>query len=66
VARCWRGDVLASHVPLGQQVLARGIVFIDLARAVAGRLIARILWPRAAGLGDAARRVSAALLARCC
>src|ERR1700704_4486609 len=29
--------VLASHVPLGQQVLARGIVFIDLAIAqVAG------------------------------
>lgn len=29
--------VLASHVPLGMQVLARGIVFIDLAVAqVAG------------------------------
>ena len=29
--------VLATHVPLGQQVLARGIVFIDLAIAqVAG------------------------------
>ena len=29
--------VLVSHVPLGQQVLARGIVFIDLAIAqVAG------------------------------
>ena len=25
--------VLASHVPMGQQVLARGIVFIDLAIA---------------------------------
>ena len=25
--------VLATHVPLGQQVLARGIIFIDLAIA---------------------------------
>ena len=26
--------VLATHVPLGKQVLSRGIIFIDLARGV--------------------------------
>jgi zinc/manganese transport system permease protein len=39
--------VLSTHVPLGQQVLARGIIFIDLAIA------------QVAALGEIARSISA-------
>jgi hypothetical protein len=40
--------VLATHVPLGAQVLERGIVFIDLAAFVSSRPI-RWAWSRRAG-----------------
>jgi zinc/manganese transport system permease protein len=37
--------VLSTHVPLGQQVLRRGIIFIDLAIAqIAGGVLGRMLW----------------------
>jgi zinc/manganese transport system permease protein len=56
--------VLVSHVPLGQQVLARGIVFIDLAIAqVAGLgvIAASSLGLEIQGWGAQAAAVSAAL-----
>ena len=58
--------VLATHVPLGQQVLARGIVFIDLAIAqVAGLgvIAASFAGLDAHGLGAQAAAVVAALAA---
>jgi zinc/manganese transport system permease protein len=57
--------VVLSHVPLGMQVLARGIVFIDLAIAqVAGLgvIAARALGLGAEGWGTQAAAVVAALL----
>jgi len=57
--------VLMSHVPLGMQVLARGIVFIDLAIAqIAGLgvIIADQLGFQAQGIGVQLSAVSAALL----
>jgi zinc/manganese transport system permease protein len=57
--------VLLSHVPLGMQVLARGIVFIDLAVAqVAGLgvIAAHTLGLAGAGWGTQAAAVTAALL----
>ena len=57
--------VLVSHVPLGMQVLARGIVFIDLAIAqIAGLgvIAADLLGFEAQGIGVQLAAVSAALL----
>jgi zinc/manganese transport system permease protein len=57
--------VSISHVPLGQQVLSRGIVFIDLAIAqVAGLgvIAARVLGMGAEGWGTQLAAVVAALL----
>lgn len=57
--------VLASHVPLGAQVLARGIVFIDLAIAqIAGLgvIAADMLGFEPQGMGVQLSAVSAALL----
>lgn len=57
--------VLATHVPLGQQVLARGIVFIDLAIAqVAGLgvIVAGLLGFEAQGVAGQLAAVAAALL----
>jgi len=57
--------VLASHVPLGAQVLARGIVFIDLAIAqIAGLgvIAADRLGFEPQGIGVQLSAVSAALL----
>ena len=57
--------VVVSHVPLGQQVLSRGIVFIDLAIAqVAGVGVIAMLsiHPGASGLATQASAVVAALL----
>lgn len=56
--------VLATHVPMGQQVLARGIVFIDLAIAqIAGLgvIAAATLGWEAQGLATQIAAVSAAL-----
>ena len=50
--------VLATHVPLGQQVLARGIVFIDLAIAQVAALGVTIAG--AAGFEGAGWEVQAA------
>ena len=62
--------VLATHVPLGAQVLARGIVFIDLAIAQiagCGVLVADAARRRARGLAGAGRgRAGRARWARCC
>ena len=62
--------VVISHVPLGQQVLSRGIVFIDLAIAqVAGLGVIAAHQFRSADrrLGDAELRPARPrLLARCC
>jgi zinc/manganese transport system permease protein len=58
--------VLLTHVPLGQQVLARGIVFIDLAIAqVAGLgvIAAGLLGFAGHGLAVQLAAISAALLA---
>lgn len=58
--------VLSTHVPLGQQVLSRGIIFIDLAVAqVAGLgvIIADALGWEPQGFAAQAAAVSAALLA---
>ena len=58
--------VLLTHVPLGQQVLARGIVFIDLAIAqVAGLGVigASLLGFESHGLAGQLAAISAALLA---
>lgn len=57
--------VLVSHVPLGMQVLARGIVFIDLAIAqIAGLgvIVADQFGFQAQGIGVQLSAVSAALL----
>ena len=62
--------VAATHVPLGMQVLARGIVFIDIAIAqtagvgvVDGRLPGvRAAWPGGAGLGAGCGACSARIL----
>ena len=57
--------VSASHVPMGQQVLARGIVFIDLAIArVAGLgvIVAHAFGLETLGWWTQAAAVSAALL----
>ena len=57
--------VLASHVPLGMQVLARGIVFIDLAIAqIAGLgvIVADLMGFEPQGFGVQLAAVSAALL----
>ena len=57
--------VLASHVPLGVQVLARGIVFIDLAIAqIAGLgvIAADLMGFEPQGIGVQISAVSAALL----
>ena len=57
--------VLVSHVPLGMQVLSRGIVFIDLAIAqIAGLgvIVADLLGFEAQGMGVQISAVSAALL----
>ena len=57
--------VLVSHVPLGMQVLSRGIVFIDLAIAqIAGLgvIAADLLGFEAQGFGVQVAAVSAALL----
>ena len=56
--------VLATHVPLGQEVLKRGIVFIDLALAqvaVLGVIAAEVLGFAAHGLAVQAIAVGAAL-----
>lgn len=56
--------VLATHVPLGTQVLARGIVFIDLAVAqiaALGVMAAEILGWEMHGIGMQLAAVSAAL-----
>ena len=61
--------VLATHVPLGMQVLSRGIVFIDLAIAqIAGLgvIVAGLMDARAAAAGGAGAAALAALPARCC
>jgi zinc/manganese transport system permease protein len=58
--------VIATHVPLGQRVLARGIVFIDLALAqVAGLgvIVADALGWEAEGGGGWAVQIAAALAA---
>jgi zinc/manganese transport system permease protein len=57
--------VLATHVPLGMQVLARGIVFIDLAIAqiaALGLMIADLLGWEPQGLGMQAVAVGSALI----
>jgi zinc/manganese transport system permease protein len=57
--------VLLSHVPLGQQVLAKGIVFIDLAIAQVaglGMIAVHALAPGAPGWATQAAAVVAALL----
>jgi zinc/manganese transport system permease protein len=56
--------VVATHVPLGRQVLARGIVFIDLAIAQVagiGVIVAELCGFEAAGLGGQVGAVVAAL-----
>ncbi len=62
--------VVLSHVPLGQQVLRRGIVFIDLAIAqvaALGVIAAHTFGHELAGWVDAARRgVLRRCSARCC
>ena len=61
--------VLSTHVPLGRQVLQRGIVFIDLAIAqIAGLgvMAADALGWEPQGWGVQAAAVSAALLGLCC
>ena len=55
--------VLATHVPLGERVLARGIVFLDLAiaqLAAAGAIAGHLLLPDTSGIGSLAP-VAAAL-----
>jgi zinc/manganese transport system permease protein len=57
--------VLATHVPLGRQVLARGIIFIDLAIAQAaglGVIIAGVLGWDAHGVAAQAAAFSAAIV----
>jgi zinc/manganese transport system permease protein len=57
--------VVVSHVPLGQQVLSRGIVFIDLAIAQVagvGVIAMHAVRPDASGLATQASAVIAALL----
>ena len=57
--------VVISHVPLGQQVLSRGIVFIDLAIAQVagvGVIAMHAIRPDASGLAVQASAVVAALL----
>jgi zinc/manganese transport system permease protein len=57
--------VLLSHVPMGQQVLAKGIVFIDLAIAQVaglGMIAVHSLAPNASGWATQAAAVLAALL----
>ena len=62
--------VLATHVPLGAQVLARGIVFIDLAIAqiaALGVIVAGLLAISTRAGGGAGRgRGRARCSARCC
>lgn len=60
--------VLATHVPLGIQVLARGIIFIDLAVAqVAGLGRWRRIWPGTATTpGSSRARLSLRRWARRC
>ena len=56
--------VLATHVPLGQEVLKRGIVFIDLALAqvaVLGVIVAEVLGFEAQGLAVQGIALAAAL-----
>jgi zinc/manganese transport system permease protein len=56
--------VLATHVPLGQEVLKRGIVFIDLALAqvaVLGVIVAEVLGFEAQGLAVQGMALVAAL-----
>ena len=56
--------VLATHVPLGQEVLKRGIVFIDLAIAqvaVLGVIVAEVLGFEAHGWAVQAIAAVAAL-----
>lgn len=58
--------VVATHVPLGQQVLARGIVFIDLAIAQVagiGVIMAQLLGFEAGGIAGQVGAVLAALAA---
>lgn len=57
--------VLATHVPLGIEVLKRGIIFIDLAIAQIaglGALAAMLLWPEDAGIAIQLCSLAAALL----
>ena len=61
--------VLSTHVPLGAQVLRKGIVFIDLAIAqiaALGVIVAGAVRGRSRRLAGAARRRRAALPAPCC
>ena len=61
--------VTATHVPLGAQVLARGLVFIDLAIAQiagCGVLLADRLGFEAEGIAVQVAALAAALAARCC
>lgn len=58
--------VLATHVPLGQHVLKRGIIFIDLAIAQVaglGAMAAHLFFEEWGPIGAQATAVSAALLA---
>lgn len=61
--------VLATHVPLGKQVLARGIIFIDLAIAqIAGLgvILAQSFGVDAHGFGVQGAAAVAALLGLAC
>lgn len=59
--------VLATHVPLGREVLKRGIIFIDLAIAQVagiGVMLAQLLeWSHSESGGDAASQLTAAAAA---